>query len=48
MRTPLDPLPPYNPWPDRILFAGCVVIIGLAGTLLLCGMFGMLDNFFPL
>ncbi len=49
MNHPRYTLPAYekpkrNPWPDRILMAGCLTIIGLTGTLLLAGWFQLLDD----
>ena len=48
MNHPRYTLPAYekpkSPWPDRILMAGCLTIIGLTGTLLLAGWFQLLDE----
>lgn len=36
--------PDRNPWLDRILTALCLALIVSTGTLLLAGMFGLLDG----
>lgn len=46
--------PPYelprqpNPWPLRIWSSLAILAVGLGGAMLLSGLFGFLDGYFPL